>query len=185
MFLYPISEFINAATIISFKYEGHHASELFYLIDKRYREKEYDINWLFFSKENDSTAPDLSNKPDYVKIQNLDNILHAGVSFRKHCDEEVYPEPDYILNQLPEHDKLVIGGFHQWDCVDKLARASYNNKIDTFVDEDTTELFFAGVIFRNIPLIREEWSLKALGIKDEYYDYAVEDRKNKPWLVQK
>ncbi|MFC1697945.1 hypothetical protein ACFL1H_06405 [Nanoarchaeota archaeon] len=81
-------------------------------------------------------------------------------------------------------EKVVIGGFHQFDCVDKLAEFNYNLGIDTFVDEDTTELFFARVIDPGVPLIRENWSLKELGVGDKYYDFVKESRKDKPWMVQ-
>ena len=187
LFLFPIEEYfkacLNSCRIFSFK--GYQPSELIDIINARYRDNEYGINWLLFSQENNLTKPDLTKIPEYVKIQKQDGILVSGVSFKSHVSKKLYPNPDYVLGQLPEHKKLVVGGFHQWDCVDKIARRSYEKGVETFVDEDTTELFFSRRTLVDIPLIRKKWSLKEeLGIPESLYEIAKENRKNKPWFVQ-
>ena len=188
LFLYPVQEYFSSMMdfIRSFEREGHKPSELIELIDARYRNQGYGINWLLFSQEGNAEKPDLSLVPDYVNIRQEDGILVAGISFKRHCEEKRYPNPEYVLNQLPCHKRLVIGGFHQWDCVDKVAETSHPRGIDTFVDEDTTELFFGRHTFNGIPLIRKEWDIEAIGIskEDSVYEFAKKKRQQRPWLVQ-
>ena len=119
-----------------------------------------------------------------MDVKKEDRILTSGMSLKSLNERTRYPNPNFILNQLPPHERLVLGGFHHWDCVDKVARESYKRGIDTFVDEDTTNHFFGRVSFGSIPLIRKDWTLKELGIPDKLYEYAVEERSDKPWLVQ-
>ena len=167
----------------TFEREGHHPAELIRIIGARYRNNGYEINWLLFSQECELKKPDLTTVPSYWEIKD-DRILVAGVSFKKHLSEKVYADSNYVLDQLPPHQKLVIGGFHQGDCVDKVARTSYQRGIETFVDEDTTELFFGKQAFGGVPLVRERWGLRELGVSDRDYEWVKEQRQGKPWLTQ-
>lgn len=158
------------------------------IIDARYRKNNFDVNWLLFGQESDESKPDDSLLSErYVKVSKEDRILSAGVSWDRHRFEKVYAEPSYVLNQLPEHNRLVLGGFHQWDCVDRIAKASHERGIDTFVDEDTTEIFFSSKVFHHIPLVRDIWNFKSMGIPDEVAKRIMSAsglRKGKPWFVQ-
>lgn len=185
LFLFPINEYFRACMDFFelFEIKGHKPTELIDVIHARYKNKDFGINWLLFSQEEDLSKPDLSQVPDYLKI-NEDKILTAGVSFKKHISEKKYANSDYVLDQLPSHKKLVVGGFHQWDCVDRIAKRSYQRGIETLVDEDTTELFFGGQALYGIPLIRTDWSLKGLGISEHACEFVKRQRKNKPWFVQ-
>lgn len=184
LFLFPIKEYFRACMDFFklFEIDGHKPTELIDIIHARYKNNGFGINWLLFSKEEDPSLPDLSQIPDYLEI-NDDRILTAGVSFKRHISKKKYADQDYVLNQLPPHEKLVIGGFHQWDCVDKIAKRSYERGIETLVDEDTTELFFGAQALYGIPLIRTDWSLKGLGISEHAYEFVKGQRKNKPWFV--
>ena len=184
IFLYPFREYFESMLNFckTFYKEGHSVDKLNDIITSRYRSKGYGINWVLFSDENDHEKPDTKGLSGFVAIEKEDRILNAGVSFGKHVSEELYADNDFILNQLPVHKELVIGGFHQGDCVDKLAARSYSKGIKTFVDEDTTEMFFWRETFRGIPLIREKWRLGDLVSKDLYADIK-ESRQEKPWLV--
>jgi len=128
------------------------------LIDVRYRNKCYGINWLLYSLGKNCSKPDLSRISSYVKIHREDKILVAGISHEKHRKERDCLNPDYVINQIPNPERLVIGGFHQSSCVDKVAEASYKRGVETFVDEDTTELFFPKMCQEKIPLERKNWS---------------------------
>ncbi len=188
LFLFPTKLFIESSLeSCAFERKGHNPCELFELIDARYRKASYAINWLLFSKDDNLSEPDLSKVPDYVKFHKKDNILNAGISFESHISKKIYADPEYVLNQLPEHQKLILGGFHQWDCVESIAERSYERGIETFVDEDTTELFFSKKAHHDIPIKREKWDLKALGLagSPEYViEYARKSREGKPWFVQ-
>ncbi len=188
LFLFPIRPFIDSSLdSCAFERKGHSPSELFELIDARYREAGYAINWLLFSKDDNLSEPDISQIPNYAKFHKKDNILNAGISFNSHIHEKIYANPDYVLNQLPSHDKIIIGGFHQWDCVDKVAKASYENGMNTLVDEDTTDLFFAKRAHQDIPAKRKKWDLESLGLDGSpgyIVDFARKSRKGKPWFVQ-
>jgi hypothetical protein len=188
MFLFPTKPFIDSSLeSCAFERKGHKPCELFELIDARYRKADYAINWLLFSKDDNLSEPDLSQVPDYLKFHKKDNILNAGISFGSHISEKIYADPGYVLNQLPYHNKIVLGGFHQWDCVDKIAECSHGRGVETFVDEDTTDLFFGKRAHHGIPVKRKKWDLEALGLSGspEYIiEFARKSREGRPWFVQ-
>ena len=186
MFLYPIPEIIN------FEIKNHGGSKkgdadafrkkysktLNKCINERYRQKGFGINYAVF---------DGSPVSDVIKVQESDKIIEVGLDFKTHTTEQPdgeypYPDQDYILNQLSGVRVIRIGGFHMWDCVEKLAKRAYERGLDTLVDEDLTEFF--------------SWRLDDLDFKtDKYPTYnpkklgsMFEDfmraRKDKPWLWQ-
>ena len=100
-----------------------------------------------------------------------------------HISKKLYADPDYVLDMIPHPDRLVVGGFHQWDCVNTIAEASFRRGNKTFVDEDTTEMFFSRTSSKGkIPLEKEERS--GIGTNDEITEIEQMLRKNKPWLIQ-
>lgn len=188
LFLYPIKEYFDY--LIKNWYNDELSKSvkkpeyLNDIIDARYRNEGYLINWLLFSSVENPLKPDLSIISPIIKIHRKDEILVAGISFEEHIKNKKYPDPNYILNQINDVTRLVLGGFHQNDCVDKLAEATYQKGIDTFVDEDTTELFFPRISLNEIPLKRKKWTLKDLGIIPSLIEITQESRKDRPWLVQ-
>jgi hypothetical protein len=155
------------------------------IIDARYRRRDYKIFWLMFSKEDSPQEPDLSIVSNYIKINEEDFILAAGVSFDTHINEKKYPEPEFIFSQIPEITELIVGGFHQWDCVNKIAKHAYEKRIPVLVDEDTTELFFERTrLFGDIPLIRENTLPEDLGLEGLKIGLYRKMREGKPWFAR-
>ena len=188
LFLYPIEEYVDNCIVhrtAGFEKGMYGFSYINKLIEVRYRDEGYGINWLLFSLDTDVQKPHLDLVSRYIEIRKEDRILNAGISFERHCKEKTYPNPNLVLDHLPQHKRLVLGGFHQTDCVDRIARTSYERGVDTFIDEDTTDNFFrATSLGIRIPLERNRWTLKGLGIPDNLMKMTREIRKNKPWLTQ-
>ncbi len=178
LFLYPLAAYLGESK----RYSTRAINYLNEIIHARYRKQDYQVIWLTFSR-NDRSSPDRSILSRKIRILPQDKIISCGKNwahFRLHRD---YPDQNYILDQLPPGiERLVIGGFHQWDCVDRVASVAWQRDHKAFVDEDTTDLFFLD--FRNIPLIRTDWSLKALGVTENMMQLAREARADKPWFVQ-
>ena len=138
-----------------------------------------------FSKEDGSKDYDLSIASRYIRRQEGDRIIASGISFKTHTEKFEYPDPEFVLKQIPSLGILVVGGFHQWDCVDKLAEHAFRKGIPTFVDEDTTETFFERTSnLGDIPLIREEITFEDLGLKDLKIGLFRKMREDKPWFIQ-
>jgi hypothetical protein len=188
LFLYPIAEYVDACTVHrSAGYEKGSGGfkRINQIIEARYRNKGYDVNWLLFSLKADNKLPDLGLTSPYFEIRTADRILNAEISFEDFVKNGVYPKPDLVLGKIPRHEKLVLGGFHQTDCVNRIAKASYERGVSTFVDEDTTEWFFIKTsLGETVPIAREKWSLKDIGIPDCFMEAAKDIRKDKPWLTQ-
>ncbi len=180
LFLYPIKYYIDHSI-------GNHLRKeslqwLARILDVRYRQKGYAMHYLMFSDQMQRETPDLSLAHPLFPLEG--KIIASGVTWQEMGDGK-YPDSDHVLNQLPEHSRLVVGGFHQWDCVDKVAERSYRRGIDTFVDEDTTELFFCGApAAERVPLEREKWTFEELGIPEWAREHVRNQRRGKPWFWQ-
>ncbi|MDP3015125.1 MAG: hypothetical protein Q8N28_01800 [bacterium] len=181
VFLYPIPEIIN----FEIKNHGWHerggigafrkkySDILNRCINERYRQKSFGINWVIF---------DDCDVSEVVKRQPTDQIIKAGLDFKTHTTEKVYPDQNYILTQLNGVRVIRIAGFHMWDCVEKLAKRAYEIGLDTLVDEDLTEFF--------------SWRLDDQDFKtDKYPTYNpkkqvsmfkdfIRAREQRPWLWQ-
>jgi hypothetical protein len=130
-------------------------------------------------------TPDYNQVPSYVDLRSEDRILNAGLSLERFLESKAHFDPFFILDQLPDHEKLVLGGFHQYDCVEKVAKASCLRGVDTFVDEDTTHMFFKNHALHGTPLIREDWSLRGFGYSEHSISRIRKARKGKLYLTQK
>ncbi|MFC1663802.1 hypothetical protein ACFL0A_01625 [Patescibacteria group bacterium] len=141
-----------------------------------------------FSKENGSKDPDLSSLAiNHIRMKHGDTVIASGISFKTHTEKSKYPDPEFIICQIPELTEIILGGFHQWDCVDKLASYAYQKGVVTFVDEDTTELFFSRTtVLGDIPLIRKKLTPKEIGFNRRGLELELfrKLRKDKPWFVQ-
>ena len=159
------------------------------IIDARYRERGYRICWLLFGTEDSPEKADMAKlEKDIVIIHPEDSILSCGVSLRRHKQEKIYPDPEFIFAQLPPRiDTLIIGGFHFADCVGRVAAVAYRKRYGyVWVDEDVTDYFFTyTVLGGEIPLIREEYpALDELVGFGDWREKAVREREGKPWLRQ-
>lgn len=188
IFLYPISPYFDSCLIDHLrpnKNANNNFRRINDIIDARYRQKGYKILWLIFSKEENSWEPDLSLVSDYIRIDKEDEIIAVGISFNKHTSECLYPDHDFIFSQMPEITEAIIGGFHQWDCVNKMAKYFYEKKISVLVDEDTTELFFARTAaFGDIPLVRKDITLEDLGLEGLTLGLYRKMREDRPWFIR-
>lgn len=197
LFLYPIREYTdreigNAAA------DAPVIRRFNEIIDVRYRRSGYQMNWLLFSAENDASLPDVSLLDPRILMRESDRIIPAGVSREQHR-KFIYPSCGHILSHIKPVSELVIGGFHQIDCVDKIARAAHRDGIAVMVDEDTTDQFFKTTRRQGLPPVvrtREEYArgflalLNSLvgGFSPEEVDRAIHEhraeRRDRPWLAQ-
>lgn len=154
------------------------------VITARYREQDFKVFWLMFSQPNNPSLPDLLRLSRIVRLHPNDRVISAGISFNQMTGGR-YPKLAFIEAQLPvgiEH--LVIGGFHIWDCVDRLARYFYQRIPSVRVDEDLTEFFFGRMRTRGIPLIRAGSDSGLARLEGWMRDHARRMRRKHPWLVQ-
>lgn len=186
-FLYPIPEYID----FEIKNHGWHeqgglenfkkkyGDTLNKCIDLRYRQNGFEINFVNFDNHSIS---------EVVNVQVSDRIIKADIDYKTHTTEQpdgtfLYPNPDHILDQLPRSKTLTIGGFHMWDCVEKLAKRAYERELDVLVDEDLTE-FFVGRL--NDPDFRIDRfpSFDPAKLGKFWFEFFMNTRKKKPWLWQ-
>ncbi|MGM5488181.1 MAG: hypothetical protein ACQESG_04495 [Nanobdellota archaeon] len=76
---------------------------------------------------------------------------------------------------------LRLGGFHLWDCVERVAKRAYNRGLDVLVDEDLTELFTSRM---QLPEFRTDRYPCYRAPEHPYYQEFLHQRKGKPWLWQ-
>ena len=153
------------------------------LVRERYRRQGFRIALVFFSSAQDPTYPDVNQKWEGISIHQEDVLVPAGVDFKTHCQKHIYPKESAILSFLqPPIEELVIGGFHFWDCVEKMARYAFKQGIPVSVDEDLTEL---GMGLRRIPISRKESLRQFVEQVPGYLRELIEDkRKTRPWLLR-
>lgn len=183
LFLYPIKEYFESSIQLS-RNPDCQPNRLNQIIEKRYREKGFRIFWVMFANPSDLEKPDLTRISKHIRPAKQDKFLSSGVTFENHVNNKKYPNPKFIFVQLPIGIKeVVVGGFHQGDCVDKIARAAYRIGVPTFVEEDITEMFFLNNRpGRRIPIIRKTHRLLEEDYNPEIIRMARMLRKNKPWF---
>jgi hypothetical protein len=148
-------------------------------IDARYRQKGFQISYAILKK---------SPISDLVEIRDSDQIIEFSMDSKTHRTEKPNGEYDYpdfneVLYNLKSPTKLRIGGFHIWDCVDKLAKLSYEKGLDTLVDEDLTDLLIWRLLTNKDFEVSSYPSFNPREIPDFFEDF-MEARKKRPWLHQ-
>lgn len=184
IFLYPIPEYINHEIEnhkhITFKnnikYKDKYKTVLNQCIHERYRTKGYKINYAVFNN---------SPVSHIIMIYESDRIIEVGLDFKTHTTKQRdgnYPYPDnkYILGKLGKIDKLVVAGFHMWDCVDKFAESAYKLGIDVMVDEDLTEFFSFRIKDINFRIDKYVAYVPPSHIMQDF----INARLDKPWFFQ-
>ena len=147
LYLYPIQEY-NRSFELSKEYLHEMGRENPYkilneCIQKRYREKGYQIVYTIYPDKNIYGISSLST----------DKIIYTDITFEqangynkdgiKKQDKDIkYPSENYLIEQLGDFDEIVIGGFHFTDCVKRVAEYCYQSGFPTLVDLDLTDLFF-------------------------------------------
>ena len=148
LYLYPIEEFTKMFMLSDDSLYDEWNIErplpiLNETIDKRYREKGYQVVYALYP---DKELYGLKKYPN-------DRIIYTDIRFSEASaiDEHgnvkkdfipKYPSEEYLLNELGHVDELVVGGYHAMDCVKKLAEVAKQNNINVLVDLDLTDLFF-------------------------------------------
>lgn len=184
LYLYPIKEYLEYEIDRHYYILDPHSKEPFTekyfsalneAISLRYREKGFEINWAVFSDR---------SVFERVHTEETDRIFPADVSFEAHTSESLYPSEETLLDQIPK-GRLVVTGFHMWDCVERVARKAHKRGIEVLVDEDLTE-FFSGILafdperdLQNYP------SHNPRKERGGHFNRFMAARKGKPWLWQK
>jgi hypothetical protein len=193
LFLYPYSCFARASIGYQQALESDKLMRLGDIIQARYRSRGCGIVWARFRDDEpvrswrllDGKYEQQLTIAPFIPTFPSDGVVRTDISFADLCASEPprYASTELLLGALPPHRTLVVGGFHQHDCVDKIAAASHQGGVKTFVDEDTTEFFFSRSMGETIPLIREKWSLQELGLDDRGGN-NVRFREHRPWFTQ-
>ncbi len=169
----------EALQAIRLEFRVRYRDQLNACIDARYRQKDFGINYAVF---------DGSPVSDVIRLQRSDKIIQVGMNFETHTTTQAngefpYPDPDYVLNQIPETNVLRIAGFHMWDCVEKIAKRAYERGLDTLVDEDLTEFFNMRLKDPDFKIDRYP-SYNPRKIPGDFFEMFMAAREDKPWLWQ-
>lgn len=192
LFLYPIKEYIDDQRERYRRVEDRFPiPRLWDIVDARYRKNGFIVYWLLFGEMKNPSRPDYSQLYSQDIINEGDRVISCGVPFETHVSEKIYPNSKKILAKLLRPmEQLVIGGFHQWDCVSRVAECAFRQGINTFIDDDTTEMLFCRTrLGIEIPLVRTDWSFSSFGYTKEkgFCSFELRHIKNtykKPWFMQ-
>ncbi|UMX48081.1 MAG: hypothetical protein L7H18_00875 [Candidatus Nealsonbacteria bacterium DGGOD1a] len=188
LFLYPIKPFFEneIGNFYQFRNGKYDVRRLNDIIRARYRKKKYKIVWLLFGQENAPNKPDKDLLASWITIEPEDTIISAGLSFKEHTQHRKYPNPESIFGQISNITEIILGGFHQWDCVNKLASYAHNLGLPVKVDEETTEMFFSLTnLLGPLPLIRDfPLTLKEIFDDGNGLEDATSARVGMPWFMQ-
>ncbi len=149
-------------------------------ISQRYRKNDFQIVYALL--DNEPLADIMVRRPE-------DKVIFVGMDAKTHRTKRQdgtfpYPDQDYILNQISPTSRLVVGGFHMWDCVEKLAKTAYDKGISVLVDEDLTEFFPTRTTQKGFKT-RVYPSYNPRALEGDMFEMFMGARKNKPWLWQK
>ncbi len=147
-------------------------------INERYREKDFQINWV-----------SLNNVPvsQYVETFSKDKIILSGVSYKGKNELSGYPNFSKLINEIGDCGHLRVGGHMVWDCVSKFAEEAHERGLDVLIDEDLTDFFNSRI---KIPSFRTN-VYPSINFKEMYSKVAgrgfedfMRSRKGKPWFYQ-
>lgn len=140
LYLFPIRDYASLCTNVVYdnsiltEFERYHIDETFRVlnsaIDKRYRQKGYEIVYVIF--------PD--TKMYGVEKQDEDRVIMTNVRFKDLLYEDINMLD--IIKKLGDVDELVVGGYHYCSCVSNLANCAMQMGINTTIDGELTEHFF-------------------------------------------
>jgi len=164
------------------------------LVSRRY--PDFQLVYIMFSEDGNPENPDMSQLWQGISIREQDIVGACGVSFKEHCGKKIYPDPERSISFCPcPIDKLIVVGFHFWDCVEKIAKHAHEQGIDVLVDDDLTEFFFSSIRGpKGIPspsripysleksVIKKRRDLRRSGVR--LLERIREVREGKPWLVK-
>jgi len=149
LYLYPIEEYTKMFLFHNDKlYDDWNIKRplpiLNECIQKRYRDKGYQVVFALYPDRNIFGI--IPKKEDKVILTDVTfdeaSACYSDGTQKKNFVPK-YPNEHLLLNQLGNIDELVIGGYHSSDCVKRVGEIALNMGIDTLVDLDLTDLFFA------------------------------------------
>ncbi len=134
LFLYPIEEYFDC--FADKKNHDEIFRKLNNAINKRYREKGYEIYFAVF----------IDSGICNIEVREGDKVILSNLTYKEHVtpDENgnaTYSDPRSMLLQLGEVEELILCGFHSRDCVKVMAESLYNLGVDVMIDIELTELF--------------------------------------------
>lgn len=147
LYLYPIEEYAKTFNLGNNYYDEIGVKRAFDVlnetIQKRYRDKGFKVVFVLYpDKEIYGIIPEQVDRIIYTDIPFITASGYNLDGSKKSADEIIYPNEQYIINQLGNVEKLIIGGYHAQDCVKRVGEVALSNGIDTLVDLDMTDLFF-------------------------------------------
>lgn len=189
IFLYPTAEYIDLFigldcdrseplpdSLRQYLIRQHNPRYINDLVRERYRKQDYQVVWLFQGTSSDNI--ELCQKSEFIEIL-ADDIIAPSFSWEYHADAERVVA--YLSDNLSEAiEKVELGGYHRFDCVERFAKSLYRLGMDVHVDEDLTDDFFLQMRYGGIPIVRTE-PRRLVGW--EKYS-RPEDVKGKPWFNQ-
>lgn len=149
LYLYPIKEYTSMFLFHDDKlYDEWNVKRplpiLNECIQKRYRDNGYQVVYVLYpDRDIFGIIPKEEDKIIYTDILFSENSAIDEKGKDKKDFIPKYPNEYLLLEQLGEVDKLVIGGYHFSDCVKRVGEMALDMGIDTIVDLDLTDLFFA------------------------------------------
>ena len=147
LYLYPIEEYTKVFDLGNEYYDEigvrRPLDVLNQAIQKRYRDNGYQIVYAIYpDKEIYGILPQSNDKIVYTDITFAKASGYNQDGSEKPLDDVVYPNEQYILEQLGNVNELVIGGYHFQDCCKRVGEVALSNGINTIIDLDMTDLFF-------------------------------------------
>ncbi len=114
---------------------------------QKYRDEGFQVCWLFFACSGDPYLPNIEGQNEPVlMIKSEDMIISSGRTVEEIvCGK--YPDKDFIIERLglqSDFSIIVLGGFHNDDCVRRLEK--YLNDVPEMflckIDTDLTDKAF-------------------------------------------
>ncbi len=181
LFMYPIDKILDVEISLKHDLARDCLKTMNECIDRRYRQKGFKINYAVFDDLKVSEG---------INVKDSDRIIRVGMTSGEHYTDKQYPKPNYTFIELENPTKLVVAGFHMWDCVERFAKAAYNKGIDTLVDEDLTEFFFSKMERKDQDFLNNLDKYPTynpytdpMASEGHIHDF-MEARKDNPWLWQ-
>ena len=149
LYLYPIKEYVSMFLFHDDKLYDEEGIErplpiINDTIDKRYRKKGYQIIYVLYPDRNlFGIEPRSGDRIIYSDINFSDSSVYDDKGREKIDFVPKYTDESLLLERIGQVDELRVGGFHASDCVERAAELALKRGIDTLVDLDLTELFFA------------------------------------------
>jgi len=106
----------------------------------QYRKAGFEVNWVYFGREEDKSVPDERTHSEIFTVFSQDKKISTGLAYVD-LRNRIYPDSFELVRKSGNPEKLVVGGFHESDCVARLACVS-NSSTDIFL----TERFFSEVL---------------------------------------